>query len=373
MGARAAASGAQPDRDARLGDVSGSAASPALNLDDAAVRERLAVALANGSGADTVAIGGWTKLSGGAIQQNLALDVRVSGGALAGSQRWVLRTDAPSKVAASRSRAEEFALLTVASAAGVVTPQPLFHHAADGVLPDYFVMTRAKGTAAGHRLTRDDAIGDRAALVRELGANLARIHAIRPPQPALDFLGAPSSSPTLDALAGYRAYLDHWRNTFGDAHPVLEWGLAWLVRRTPNRENAVLVHRDYRVGNLMVDQGRLTATLDWEFAGWGNPMEDLGWLCARCWRFARPDRVAGGLGDAGDFLDGYNAVAGTHYAEPELLPWQVLAQLRWAVIALQQAERFLSGRERSIELALTGRLLPELELEILALTGDRLG
>ena len=54
-------------------------------------------------------------------------------------------------------------------------------------------------------------------------------------------------------------------------------------------------------------------------------------------------------------------------------PWQVLAQLRWAVIALQQAERFLSGRERSIELALTGRLLPELELEILALTGDRLG
>jgi len=66
--------------------VSGLAASPALNLDDAAVRERLAVALANGSGADTVAIGGWTKLSGGAIQQNLALDVRVSGGALAGSQ-----------------------------------------------------------------------------------------------------------------------------------------------------------------------------------------------------------------------------------------------------------------------------------------------
>jgi len=122
--------------------------------------------------------------------------------------------------------------MTVASAAGVVTPQPLFHHAADGVLPDYFVMTRAKGTAAGHRLTRDDAIGDRAALVRELGANLARIHAIRPPQPALDFLGAPSSSPTLDALAGYRAYLDHWRNTFGDAlayvHARDQWGTsAW--------------------------------------------------------------------------------------------------------------------------------------------------
>ncbi|MNF12669.1 hypothetical protein D3C80_2142390 [compost metagenome] len=45
-----------------------------------------------------------------------------------------------------------------------------------------------------------------------------------------------------------------------------------------------------------------------------------------------------------------------------------MAHLRWAVIALQQAERHLSGQQRSLELALTGRLVPELEYEILALT-----
>lgn len=343
-----------------------------MNLDDIPLRERLAHTLAAGAGAEAVTIGGWTKLSGGAIQQNLALDVDVKGGALAGPQRWVLRTDAPSQVAASRSRAEEFALLSAASAAGVITPEPLFRHPAEGGLPDYFVMTRAEGTAAGHRLTRDGAISDRAALVRDIGANLARLHTIRPPRSALGFLGAPSPSPTLDVLGEYRRYLDHWRATFGDAHPVLEWALAWLGRRIPSTEPAVLLHRDYRVGNLMVDRGRLTATLDWEFAGWGNPLEDLGWFCARCWRFARPDRVAGGIGDAVDFLAGYNAVAGTRHAESDLRPWQALAQLRWSVIALQQAERFLRGRERSLELALTGRLLPELELEILALTGDRL-
>jgi hypothetical protein len=46
--------------------------------------------------------------------------------------------------------------------------------------------------------------------------------------------------------------------------------------------------------------------------------------------------------------------------------------LRWAVIALQQTLRFIDAGERSLELALTGRMLPELEAQMLALTGDRL-
>ena len=35
---------------------------------------------------------------------------------------------------------------------------------------------------------------------------------------------------------------------------------------------------------------------DWEFAAWSDPYEDLGWLCARCWRFGNWEREAGGLG-----------------------------------------------------------------------------
>ncbi|MNH43538.1 hypothetical protein D3C79_1054700 [compost metagenome] len=48
--------------------------------------------------------------------------------------------------------------------------------------------------------------------------------------------------------------------------------------------------------------------------------------------------------------------------------WQVMAHLRWAVIALQQAERHVSGQQRSLELALTGRMVSELEQELLLLT-----
>ncbi|MNN88217.1 hypothetical protein D3C81_2058740 [compost metagenome] len=45
-----------------------------------------------------------------------------------------------------------------------------------------------------------------------------------------------------------------------------------------------------------------------------------------------------------------------------------MAHLRWAVIALQQAERHASGQQRSLELALTGRMVSELEQELLLLT-----
>ena len=49
--------------------------------------------------------------------------------------------------------------------------------------------------------------------------------------------------------------------------------------------------------------------------------------------------------------------------------WELMAHLRWAVIALQQGERTISGGESSLELALIGRVTPpELELEILRVT-----
>ncbi|MOA37874.1 hypothetical protein D3C78_1595030 [compost metagenome] len=75
------------------------------------------------------------------------------------------------------------------------------------------------------------------------------------------------------------------------------------------------------------------------------------------------------MGELEDFLGGYREVAGWAPTAVELVYWQVLAHLRWAVIALQQAQRHLSGQQSSLELALTGRMVPELEHEILALTG----
>jgi len=341
--------------------------------------------LARATRAQDVRVARYERLPGGAIQDNFLLDVDIRGGPWQGEHAFVLRTDAPTGVAASLSRAQEFAVLRVAHAAGVTAPKPLFLCRDTTVLGrEFFIMKRLPGVAQGHRLTREPAlVPDGAALARELGANLARIHAIRPPwsdaikraahaftdTPAaagdgeLDAIAPPPAHPALATIAEYRSWLDK----LDDAYPALEWGLRWCERHAPATFDIALIHRDYRTGNYLVDEGRLAGVLDWEFAGWGDPREDIGWLTARCWRFSGVEREAGGIAPIEPLLQGYESAGGVAVSRTDLDYWQVMAHLRWAIIALQQAQRHMGGGERSLELALTGRIVHELEYEVLQL------
>lgn len=319
------------------------------------------------NGAQATHISEATRLSGGAIQENWLLQVHQQGGSMHGDNRWVLRTDAPSGVAASMTRAQEFAVLRCAFDAGAKVPEPLLLCTdLDVAGREFFIMQALDGTASGPQLTSDTSLDPhRAALCHELGVSLANLHRIVPPHPQLGFLPEPAADHAQACIKTYRDYLD----TLNDGFPVLEWGLRWCELNRPQSMAPCLIHRDYRTGNYMVADGKLSGILDWEFAGWGDPKEDIGWLTARCWRFAGPDREAGGVGELDDFLSGYHSVSDLQIDRPTLTYWQVMAHLRWAIIALQQAERYLSGGEDSLELGLTGRMLPELEQEILLLTG----
>ena len=334
----------------------------------AAARARLAAHIAAQAGAASAHIEAIERLVGGAIQENWGLSVAVEGGPHAGRQAWVLRTTAPAPVPASRTQAQEFALLRAAHGTGVAVPEPLWHCDDAAVIGRPFtVMRRLPGTAVAPRVVKAvAAAGAGEALARRLGAELAKIHAIVPPRPDLAFLAPPQGSAAAAAIADYRVYLDGCRAP----HPALEWGLRWLERQAPPAGEAVLVHRDYRTGNYIVgDDGGLAGILDWEFAGWGEPLEDIGWFCAKCWRFGATDLAAGGIADRAPFYAGYEAASGRTIDSDGVRYWEVMAHVRWAVIALQQGERHVGGAQRDLELALIGRRPAELEHEILAMTG----
>nr|WP_238340716.1 phosphotransferase family protein [Pseudomonas kairouanensis] len=319
--------------------------------------------------ADEVVIDRSVRLSGGAIQENWLLNGRIRRSDRQTNASWVLRTDSASSVAVSMSRAEEFAVLAAVHDAGVRVPEPLWLCRDRSIIGrDFFLMSQLEGTANGHQLTRDPQLDPhREALCRTLGSNLARLHQITPDHPDLSFLPAPVADPIQASILQYRAFLDE----LPDNHLVIEWGLRWCELNKPAALPSRLLHRDYRTGNYMVAEGRLSGVLDWEFTGWGDPREDIGWFTARCWRFTRPDREAGGVGELVAFLEGYETVSGLRVTPQDLRYWQLMAHLRWAVVALQQVQRHVSGQQRSLELALTGHLLPELEQEILLLSGVR--
>jgi len=305
-------------------------------------------------------------LGGGSIQENRLIRCRSGEGVRA----FVLRRDAAATIASSRSRREEFRLLEAAHAAGVRVPEPVGFCDDAGVIGAPFaLMGLVAGVGLGPRIAKDLTLGgDREALAEDLGRELAKIHGVldprQDPPPALAFLGPPEPEPARAEITRLRENLDG----IGAKRPAIEWGLRWAEAAAPSCPAPALVHRDFRTGNYMVDEAGLTAILDWEFAGWGDPAQDLGWFCAACWRFGRHDKEAGGIGSREAFERGYLAGGGQPVDRRRIAYWEVMAHLRWAVIALEQGARHVSGREFSLELALTGRMVPELEQAILAAT-----
>ena len=347
---------------------------PPLDLTSEPAQLALAGYLAQASAAMGASITGATRLGGGAIHENWRIDARFDGGGShPGPQSFALRAAGDAPLAESHSVEREFAVARAAFKAGVTVPEPLWCCDDASVIGRVFSLSRfTEGVAAGHLLVRDESLGGgRAALLGRLGEELARIQTITPQtedsEPIVtnltSSLKSPQPSPALAAITDFRAALDEHPTP----RPALEWGLRWLERNAPPGGDLVLVHGDFRTGNFIVDEAALRGILDWEFARWGDPLDDVGWFTARCWRFNRYDRPAGGLGSREDFARAYEAASGRALPIAAVHYWEVMAHVRWAVIAIHQGERHTSGRQPSLELALTGRIPDELELEILTL------
>lgn len=342
----------------RAGDASGRA-----RLSEPGASARLAGWLAGEIGASSVGITQAGLLTGGAVQQNWRLDVAVEGGPRAGRHVWVLRTDAAASLTLSLDRLAEFRCIAEAYKAGVKVAEPIaVTDDASLIGAPFAIQAFVSGNAQGRRIVRDPALatfGD--SLAEELGRQLARIHSVRPAAGVLSFLPVPIANPARRVVAELRTALDG----ASAPRPALELILAWLDRNAPEPKAVTLVHGDFRTGNYMVDAGALTAVLDWEFAHWGDPREDLGWFIARCWRFGNDEKVAGGIARFASLLAGYNELAEHKVSAAEVQYFEVQAAARWAAISLLQGDRFIRGGERSLELALTGLMPPEMELDAL--------
>jgi len=241
----------------------------------------------------------------------------------------------------------EFEVLQAAHAEGVKVPEPvLYIEDLDG--REAFVMERIEGETIGRRIVRMQ-VPERLPL--QMAEELAKIHALPPEE--LPFL----EEATIDRLV---EELDE----FGEPHPAIELGLWWLRENRLPRREPVVVHGDYRIGNLAVDEHGLVAVLDWEFAHLDDPARDLSFALVRAWRFGVPELRLGGIADVETYLERYNELTGFDVRPEELDYWELAGNVAWAVGCLTQAQRHLSSRDRSVELAILGRLGAEVEHEI---------
>ena len=290
---------------------------------------------------------------------------RLTGGAtmeswrfVAGDEAYVLRRAPSLEFIEDRPYGHdvEAAVIRAAHGAGVTAPEVMTVLEPEDGIGSGFVMRALSGTPNSKEIL---AMERPDALLREAACDLARIHRLRPGD-------VPDVVPVIDyreAIADFRAQFDE----AGGDRPIIALGIKWLEDHCPETCDPVLIHGDYRMGNLLAKDSKLTGVLDWELAHFGDPHEDLAFGCMAVWRFARYDRPALGLGSLEDYFAAYEAESGQPVDRARFRYWTIHRTVWWALGCLKCAKSWRDGSDRTLERAVISRRTSEQELDLLML------
>jgi len=311
-------------------------------------------------------VGQLFRIPGGASRETWSFDATWREGKARAGRGFILRRD-PEASLLETERYLEFRVYQALQGTGVPVPEVFWLEADPRWLErPFFVMGRLPGEASPQRVlvSPPDVLE---AIARQKVEILGRIHSLDWSALGLDFLGPPDGPERCAALE-----IERWegimREQALEPQPVLELALAWLKRNRPVAQKIALVHADYRTGNFLVDGERITGVLDWEMVHLGDPLEDVAWVCLRSWRWAGDARV-GGLLPREEFYRRYEAASGLRVDREAVRFWEVLGNLKLAVIFLTGARSFVEARSKDAVHAFTAYENPEIEAEILRLIG----
>jgi aminoglycoside phosphotransferase (APT) family kinase protein len=301
-----------------------------------------------------------TRLSAGATNETWSLEAVRD----AGVEPLILRRSAVGRGPGVLTLQAEAQLLSaVHGCGGVPVPEVRYVLIPEDALGEGFLMQRIAGETLPGKILRDPALAPvRSQLASQLGSIAAAIHSVevsRLPQ-----------LPLLDAQRQVK-HLHSQYQAQETPRPVFELAFRWLHEHLPPEVAAVLVHGDYRHGNLVVGAHGVHAVLDWELAHVGDPAEDLAWLCIPPWRFGELDKPVGGFGELEQLLDAYERASGLTIDRARLEWWDVLGSLRWGIMCADMPKWLRSGRDTSVERAMISRRASESELDLLRLLAPR--
>jgi aminoglycoside phosphotransferase (APT) family kinase protein len=275
-----------------------------------------------------------------------------------GSLTLVVRLFRPGAVARHEVQPERlYRLLTVLSSAGFPVPRPLWFEPSPELFGGaYSVVERMPGEAVvpwsppGREFLARAGSGP---IGEQFCRLLAGIHTFDWMTADLRFLGDPGPGFAAGRVEELAAYLDRVR---GAPEPILVDGLGWLHANLPDQQETALLHGDYRTGNMLFHGEEITAVLDWEFAGLGDPLYDLGWICCLSNRMGS-GRVCMLLPEA-DFLRHYEHHRRQPVDRTALRFWVMYHQVRHAVMWLEAGRNVELGTTDDLRLARMHSTMP---------------
>jgi aminoglycoside phosphotransferase (APT) family kinase protein len=255
---------------------------------------------------------------------------------------------------------EQFRVLKALESTPVPAPKAYWYEPDAGILGGPFlVMEKIEGdvpnpwSKAGKQAYAEAAA--RGVLPQSFVESLATLHNLDWRTAGLDFLGVPR--PGRDFA---RREIAKWerlaRESSIEPQPVLTEILAWLKANAPKAQRLAFVHGAYRTGNLILQEDRVAAILDWELQVIGDPMYDVAYVLSDLNREGTP--LLSYVVDREFFIAEYERLTGLEIDFEVCRYYDVLYMMRTAVFWISATGLFAEGRSKDLRLARTTYALP---------------
>ena len=280
-----------------------------------------------------------SRAAGGLSRENWSLDASWSDANGQHAHRLMLMRDAAGTLL-NTERSREFEVLKALEGSAVAVPVVHWMDPDGRFLgAPSLVMTRMSGSCDYMVLNGSRPLPERLQLAHDFLELLVNIQAIDWRVQGLgERLGVPEISPAETELSHWEA---EYRRVQLEPHPELDYVLSWLGRTAPQAEAIVLVHGDFKPGNALIENNRITAKLDWETAHLGDPLEDLGWITNPV---RKREHQISGHWEREQIVEAYRKLTGRKVCEADLIWWNVFSCWKLAVIQLTAVNEFVAGR-----------------------------
>lgn len=301
---------------------------------------------------DTIRVNNFYALPGGFGKQTFMFEA--SGRKLKGS--FVVRRDMAVHLLQNDCHMvkKEFPVLKAVSKRGFPAPDPILLETGHDIFPsaDFIIMPKAEGQVGGDVFGSEGGISDR--LNQCLAEALAKLHTMPPLIELGDLTESIKPEQWTETLeSNVRQYISNWHTYSLSENPYPSPAIAglfvWLLKNIPEiHAQPVLVHGDYGFHNFIIDQGVVSAVLDWEFTHIGDPAEDLGYIRNSIVNPADWER----------FMEIYIQNGGQKVDRKRIRFFQIWGHVRNAAISAIILSKYASGMVRDIQLAELTQFLP---------------